>query len=116
MGRGAEMEIGSTTSVRRREHSSTYKRRRAVIAAGVAGAIATVIYGVGRFVESTDTAPAGTPGDRTCPTVVVEPGDTLWGIARKQSPNGDPRPIVSGMVEKRGTSVLYPGDRVELPC
>ena len=32
-------------------------------------------------------------------TYVVEPGDTLWSIARRVAPGRDPRPVVDALVE-----------------
>src|SRR5215211_311699 len=39
--------------------------------------------------------------DRPAPrvTYVVEPGDTLWSIARRVAPDRDPRPVVDGLIE-----------------
>jgi Tfp pilus assembly protein FimV len=49
-------------------------------------------------------APGLAKGDgpqRPAPQVhyVVEPGDTLWSIARRVAPGRDPRPVVDAMVE-----------------
>lgn len=53
------------------------------------------------------------------PTViyVVQPGDTLWGIARRADPGADPRPLVDRLAEVnelRGT--LHAGDQLRLPA
>ena len=48
---------------------------------------------------------------------VVQPGDTLWGIARLHvGPNEDPRPVIEDIREANElrTAVLTPGDRLEL--
>jgi Tfp pilus assembly protein FimV len=39
--------------------------------------------------------------DRPAPrvTYVVQPGDTLWSIARRVAPGQDPRPVVDGLIE-----------------
>jgi Tfp pilus assembly protein FimV len=39
--------------------------------------------------------------DRPAPrvTYVVEPGDTLWSIARRVAPGQDPRPVVDGLIK-----------------
>jgi Tfp pilus assembly protein FimV len=39
--------------------------------------------------------------ERPAPRVayVVEPGDTLWTIARRVAPDHDPRPVVDAMIE-----------------
>ena len=48
-------------------------------------------------------------------SVVVEPGDTLWSIARRLQPNGDVRPLVDRLVAAQGSTVIEPGDRIALP-
>jgi hypothetical protein len=45
---------------------------------------------------------------------VVEPGDTLWSIARRLDPEGDPRPIVHRLSEQTGGAGLQPGQRLAL--
>ncbi|HET9005593.1 MAG TPA: LysM peptidoglycan-binding domain-containing protein [Actinomycetes bacterium] len=30
---------------------------------------------------------------------MVEPGDTLWSIARRVAPGRDPRPVVDGLID-----------------
>ena len=47
--------------------------------------------------------------------VVVESGDTLWSIARRLVPGGDPRPVVDGLAEVRDGAPLQPGETVEWP-
>ena len=39
--------------------------------------------------------------DRPAPqvTYVVQPGDTLWSIARRVAPGQDPRPVVDGLIQ-----------------
>src|SRR5215216_692372 len=39
--------------------------------------------------------------ERPAPRVhyVVQPGDTLWSIARRVAPGRDPRPVVDGLIE-----------------
>jgi LysM repeat protein len=43
--------------------------------------------------------------------VVVQPGDTLWSIARAVAPHQDPRVVVDRLVERNGirASALVPG-------
>jgi hypothetical protein len=57
------------------------------------------------------------PGEEPSVIYVVQPGDTLWQIARRADPGGDPRPLVDRLAE--GDDVrdgLHPGDRLRLPA
>jgi hypothetical protein len=47
--------------------------------------------------------------------VSVQPGDSLWSIARSIQPTGDVRPLVDAMIAERGSSVLRVGDTVMVP-
>ena len=56
--------------------------------------------------------------DRPAPRVthVVEPGDTLWSIARRVAPGQDPRPVVDGLIaanDLRGG--LQAGQELSIP-
>lgn len=48
--------------------------------------------------------------------VVVQPGDTLWSLARKVHPNGDVRPLVAELARAHGGSALRAGDRIAIPA
>jgi hypothetical protein len=54
--------------------------------------------------------------DRTA--YVVRQGDTLWSIARRLSPNGDPRSIVDSLSADNGISAgeLVPGQVLVVPA
>lgn len=45
---------------------------------------------------------------------VVQPGDTVWTIAHKLDPAGDPRAIVDRIVGLNGGAALQPGQRLRL--
>ena len=47
---------------------------------------------------------------------VVQPGDTLWDIARVLQPEGDRSGLVRRLVELNGGAELAVGDRVVLPA
>ena len=51
-------------------------------------------------------------------TVVVQPGDSLWAIARRAEPSADPRATVDAIVAANGirTSALVPGQRLVVPA
>lgn len=66
------------------------------------------------FVQS---AGGAEPGGRTIP-VRIEPGDTLWQVARDAAPEADPRVLVDQIVELNGLragSDIRPGDTVQVP-
>ena len=51
-------------------------------------------------------------------TVVVEPGDTLWGIAADADPAADPRRIVQRIIDLNGMGgdpTVRPGRELRLP-
>jgi LysM repeat protein len=45
---------------------------------------------------------------------VVQPGDTLWGIARAQKPSGDIRQLVSELADANGGSNIAVGDVIDI--
>ena len=47
---------------------------------------------------------------------VVQPGDTLWSIARGIRPGGDVRPVVDRLVAANGGAELQVGERITLPA
>jgi Tfp pilus assembly protein FimV len=71
-------------------------------------------------VPSAAAAPAGpievTPGGGPAgPQVyVVQPGDTLWSIARRLDPAGDVRSTVDELVSRHGSATVDVGDRIPL--
>jgi LysM repeat protein len=48
-------------------------------------------------------------------TYVVQPGDTLWSIARRLQPEGDVRPLVDQLVDLNGGTDLAVGQRLPIP-
>jgi Tfp pilus assembly protein FimV len=60
----------------------------------------------------------GVGPDRPAPrvTYVVEPGDTLWSIARRVAPGQDPRPVVDGLIEANDLhGGLQAGQELSIP-
>lgn len=59
-------------------------------------------------------APASAP-EHSVGTYVVQPGDTLWGIARSAQPEGDVRSLVSRLVQLNGGPELTVGQHLAIP-
>ena len=108
----------STLMGRRRRQAARIRRRRIVLAAltlGMLVALALPWGGAGGHTLATRgsvlagaTLSAGT-------TYVVQPGDTMWTIAERLDPSGDPRVIVSQLEQQVGSETLQPGQRIVLP-
>lgn len=45
----------------------------------------------------------------------VQPGDTLWSIAQRLDPTGDPRPVVDQLSAELHGATLQPGEQILLP-
>ncbi|HUO48811.1 MAG TPA: LysM domain-containing protein [Acidimicrobiales bacterium] len=46
---------------------------------------------------------------------VVQPGDSLWSIAARLDPTGDPRPVVAKLASQVGGDTVVPGEHLVLP-
>lgn len=106
---------GSASQGRRR---ATVRRRRLVlgtVAAGLLAALALPWSGTGGHALTTP-GPA-LAGGRMTPgaTYVVQPGDTLWAIAERMDPAGDPRPLVARLADEVGGDTVVAGEHVVLP-
>lgn len=47
-------------------------------------------------------------------TVIVQPGDTVWSLAKRLQPEGDVRPLVQRIIDRNGGPNLRVGDRLVL--
>ena len=89
----------------------TYARRRA---AAVLLAVAVVVM-VRVLLGALGGGPLTAPEPISSRVVVVQPGDTLWAIARRLDPKGDVRVTVQRLTAAHGGSTLRPGERIRLP-
>lgn len=98
---------------------SVYVRRRIVAAAVLVVLVAAMGLAVTRFVGGASGAvPASGPGGAAAASAVVhvvEPGDTMWSVARELQPTGDVRTLVDELVEANGGAALQIGDQLVLP-
>ena len=78
--------------------------------------IAGVLVAVS-FVAGTHAVSAGQAHPRPALVLKVHAGDTLWSIAEKLSPNGDPREIVDRLmkVNHLGSPTIVPGQTLSFP-
>lgn len=95
-----------------RPSEAVFRRRRRVVGgllAIVAGLGAYVLIGTGAF--ATESTPAR---ELARTTVVAQPGDTLWDIARTLVPKGGIGDLVSELIRLNG-SRIEPGQVIRLP-
>jgi nucleoid-associated protein YgaU len=96
--------------------SVAVRRRRVVlgtVAAGLLVALALPWSGTGGSLATSGSALAG-EAVIAHHTYVVRPGDTLWSIAVRLDPTGDPRPVVAKLEAEVGDNVV-PGEQLALP-
>ena len=106
----------------RRHPAAVYRRRRLLVAALFLGALLAGSWVLGALGGGPLTASeAGSPAVtlELAPvsqrTHVVQPGDTLWSIARALAPEGDVRPVVDSLAAQRDGRPLQVGERITLP-
>ena len=101
-----------------RSMTRIYVRRRAVAAALALVALVTVVALAVTALDLAGTALGGASAAPAAassgPVLVVQPGDTLWGIARRLQPTGDVSGLVDRLAAEHGTAPLEPGDRLPL--
>lgn len=95
--------------------AATYRRRRLAVAALIVGVVLAVRVLLGAFGGGPLAASAPAPPVLVGHTsYVVQPGDTLWTIARAMQPSGDPRALVDELARRRHGQPLRVGERIDL--
>ncbi len=97
---------------------SRYRLRRFVgcVALGLALfgglSVASAIAGVHQGAPAAISGAVPVPGGYR---YVVQPGDTLWSIASRVYPSGDPRALVAELATQIKSTTAVPGERLLLP-
>lgn len=88
------------------------RRGRLVAFAASVGILATVVVSAGQIADA-----SGSTAATEHVTVVVQSGQTLWGIARAAAPDHDPRLVISQIRELNdlGTGSIIPGQALVVP-
>ena len=63
----------------------------------------------------TSSGPAADLVPVAATSYVVQPGDTLWSVARSLQPSGDVRPLVDRLSRGTDAGRLRPGQAISLP-
>ena len=106
--------LAPTPRVAPRRVSPEVRRRRTLLALLGLGLVmlALPLGGSGGTSHITGSASAATA---TGGSYTVRPGDSLWSIAERLDPSGDPRPIVNKLAAELGTYQVIPGEQLTLP-
>jgi LysM repeat protein len=119
--------VAGGRSAAHRRQVGVYRRRRvglALAALLVAGIVLLAIIGAAALVSGRTAAGAAgsSPAPAAAPVIdpgqatvyVVQPGDTLWSIARRIQPEGDVRPLVDALADRNGGAGVQAGQRLLL--
>jgi LysM repeat protein len=104
--RPKQSRIVSSTPLRADRPSRPLTRR-----ARLSAIVCTVVVMFGGY----GVANAASESANAKHTYVVQPGDTLWQIARSVRPSGDIRPLVADLAKQHGGSDINVGDVITLP-
>jgi hypothetical protein len=97
---------------------STYARRRAAAVLVLAALALSLVLAINVVLGAVGGGPLSAPASSlglspiAAQAYVVQPGDTLWTIARRLQPDGDIRPLVQVLKQQIGGAALQPGDRI----
>ena len=92
-----------------RPSAAVFRRRRLTVGAVAVFALFTVFFATNAL--ATDPSADVPPAPRT---IVAEPGDTIWEIARQISPSGDITELVEALILTNGSQIKA-GQIVRIP-
>jgi len=89
-----------------------YRRRRAMVSFILAILAVSVSFAM---LDTSAVADQPTANDLTLPRMVIaQPGDTLWAIAKRISPQGNITELVDQLVLMNG-DMITPGQQIRIP-
>ena len=118
------MQVVVPGQYRPRPSQAVYRRRRLAALLCAAALVALSWQGLHWLTGMSGDGPltvAGQPVSNldtalvTSKRIIVQPGDTLWSIARRAQPTGDVRPLVSQLNAHRDGRPLQAGETIILP-
>lgn len=118
---GREVDPAARQRTRRRVHSAKMLRRR-IRALAVVGVSLAATFGL--WIGTSAVASAAHGQLQILPGAVktangylyrVQPGDTIWSIATRLDPSGDPRPMADAIESELGGTDLQAGMRLLVP-
>ena len=126
--------LGPSAPVRVAPTVRTLRRRRLMVLLAAVTTAVLLVLAASRAAATFRDVPASVPERRPVPALaaaaagsaataanraasgyVVQPGDTLWSIARRLQPDGDVRPLVDQLVDLNGGTDLAVGQRLPVP-
>ena len=125
--------LGPSAPVRPAPTVRTLRRRRLMVLLAALTTAVLIVLAASRAAATFRDVPASVPERRPVPALdatagsaataarraasgyVVQPGDTLWSIARHLQPEGDLRPLVDQLVDLNGGTDLAVGQRLPIP-
>jgi hypothetical protein len=100
---------------RRVTRPAVYRRRRlATLLVSAIVLVPTALWLGGGPLTAPEPRPAA-PVPIASSLYIVQPGDTLWTLARRAQPTGDVRPLVDRLAAAQGRRALRAGQRIVLP-
>lgn len=125
IGRPMQMRRIPVTTMRGRPCQAVYRRRRIAVllcAASIVGAAWLGMHQLAGTLGGGSLTAAEQPASNLSTQLVgrvrliVQPGDTLWSLARRAQPTGDIRPLVDQLSKARHGKVLMAGETIEIPA